>query len=131
MPPYRAPRGRQDRAASSVNVSFACCKVFQYSYLNSTYQRNREPPVSYEGYHTTDVITVIEGVALGGTSLFGGIGTVSGTVVGILIPTTLSAGLVIANVQPFWQYIVVGIIVILAVLIDQARDLIVGRMESG
>lgn len=30
---------------------------FTYSYLNSTYQRNREPPVSYEGQHTTDVIT--------------------------------------------------------------------------
>lgn len=30
---------------------------FTYSYLNSTYQRNRDPPVSYEGYHTTDVIT--------------------------------------------------------------------------
>jgi hypothetical protein len=30
---------------------------FTYSYLNSTYQRNHEPPVSYEGRHTTDVIT--------------------------------------------------------------------------
>ena len=36
-----------------------------------------------------------------------------------------------ANVQLFWQYIVVGIIVILAVLIDQARDIIVGRIETG
>ena len=35
------------------------------------------------------------------------------------------------NVEPFWQYIVVGIIVILAVLIDQARDIIVGRIETG
>jgi ribose transport system permease protein len=34
------------------------------------------------------------------------------------------------NVQPFWQYVVVGVIVILAVLIDQTRDLIIGRMES-
>jgi ribose transport system permease protein len=43
----------------------------------------------------------------------------------------LTTGLVMLNVEPFWQYIVVGIVVILAVLIDQARDLIIGRMESG
>ena len=35
------------------------------------------------------------------------------------------------NVQPFWQYVVVGVVVILAVLIDQARDLVIGRMEVG
>jgi ribose transport system permease protein len=48
-----------------------------------------------------------------------------------LIIAVMTTGLVMLNVQPFWQYIVVGIIVILAVLMDQARDLIVGRMESG
>ena len=43
----------------------------------------------------------------------------------------MTTGLVMLNVQPFWQYIVVGVIVILAVLIDQARDLIIGKMEAG
>ena len=42
-----------------------------------------------------------------------------------------TTGLVKLNVQPFWQYIVVGIIVILAVLIDQARDLVMQRVEAG
>lgn len=71
--------------------------------------------------HSTDVITVIEGVVLGGTSLFGGIGTVIGTVVGIFIPTTLNNGFVIANVQPFWQQVATGFILIIAVYIDQLK----------
>ena len=49
--------------------------------------------------HSTDVLAVITGVVLGGTSLFGGFGTVGGTVVGILIPTALSNGFIIVNVE--------------------------------
>jgi len=48
-----------------------------------------------------------------------------------LIIAVMTTGLVMLNVQPFWQYIVVGVVVILAVLIDQARDLVIGRMEAG
>lgn len=71
--------------------------------------------------HSTDVITVIEAVALGGTSLFGGLGTVFGTVIGIFIPTTLNAGLIIANVTPFWQQVAIGFILIAAVYLDQLK----------
>ena len=39
----------------------------------------------------------------------------------------LTTGLVMLNVQAFWQFIVVGVVVIVAVLIDQSRDLIIGR----
>jgi ribose transport system permease protein len=71
--------------------------------------------------HSTDVITVIEGVALGGTSLFGGIGTVFGTVIGTLIPATLINGFVIQNIQPFWQQVATGLILIAAVYLDQLK----------
>ncbi len=71
--------------------------------------------------HSTDVISVITGVVLGGTSLFGGAGTVIGTVVGIFIPATLNNGLIILNVQPFWQEVATGLILITAVYIDQLR----------
>jgi ribose transport system permease protein len=71
--------------------------------------------------HSTDVISVITGVVLGGTSLFGGAGTVIGTVVGIFIPATLNNGLIIAGVQPFWQEVATGLILIAAVYIDQLR----------
>ncbi len=76
------------------------------------------------------LLSSIAAVIIGGVSLFGGAGTVIGTVIGALIIAVLTTGLVMLNVQPFWQFIVVGTVVILAVLIDQSRDLIMGRMES-
>lgn len=77
------------------------------------------------------LLSSIAAVIIGGVSLFGGAGSVMGTVIGALIIAVLTTGLVMLNVQPFWQFIVVGIVVILAVLIDQSRDLIFGRFESG
>ncbi|HEX2907919.1 MAG TPA: ABC transporter permease [Phototrophicaceae bacterium] len=72
----------------------------------------------------------IAAVIIGGVSMSGGHGSVAGTVIGALIVAVLTTGLVMLNVQPFWQYIIIGIVIILAVLIDQTRDLIVGRMEA-
>ena len=77
------------------------------------------------------LLSSIAAVIIGGVSMFGGEGSVSGTLIGALIIAVMTTGLVMLNVQPFWQYIVVGVIVILAVLIDQARDLIIGKMEAG
>jgi len=66
-------------------------------------------------------LNVIAGVVIGGTSLFGGIGTIFGTVVGLFIPAVLQNGFVITGVQPFWQQVAVGAVLIIAVYIDQAR----------
>ena len=76
------------------------------------------------------LLSSIAAVIIGGVSLFGGAGTVIGTVIGALIVAVLTTGLVMLNVQPFWQFIVVGSVVILAVIIDQSRDIIVGRAQS-
>lgn len=76
------------------------------------------------------LLSSIAAVIIGGVSLFGGYGTVIGTVIGALIIAVLTTGLVMLNVEPFWQFIVVGVVVILAVLIDQARDLAIGRWET-
>jgi ribose transport system permease protein len=73
------------------------------------------------GGHSTDNLAAIAAVVLGGTSLFGGIGTVLGTVVGVFIPAVLQNGFVILGVQPFWQQVAVGAILIVAVYIDQLR----------
>ena len=81
-------------------------------------------------YGVTWELTVIAAVIIGGVSMFGGHGSVVGTIIGALIIAVLTTGLVMLNVQPFWQYIVIGIVVILAVLIDQVRDLVIGRAES-
>jgi len=71
--------------------------------------------------HTTDNLTAIAAVVIGGTSLFGGRGTMFGTVVGVFIPVVLASGLVIMNVQSFWQEVVIGAILIAAVYFDQLR----------
>ena len=67
----------------------------------------------------TTLLTSIAAVVIGGTSLFGGEGSIMGTVVGALLIATIQFGLVILGVLPFWQFIAVGSVVILAVIIDQ------------
>jgi ribose transport system permease protein len=73
------------------------------------------------GGHTTDNLTAISAVVIGGTSLFGGSGTMFGTVVGVFIPVVLAAGLVIVHVQSFWQQVMIGAILVIAVYFDQLR----------
>jgi len=73
------------------------------------------------------LLSSIAAVIIGGVSLAGGAGTVTGTMIGALIIAVLTTGLVMLNVEAFWQFIVVGSVVIVAVLIDQSRDLITGR----
>ena len=76
------------------------------------------------------LLSSIAAVIIGGVSLFGGSGSVIGTVIGALIIAVLTTGLVMLNVAPFWQFIVVGCVVILAVLIDQSRDAIKASLET-
>jgi ribose transport system permease protein len=71
--------------------------------------------------HTTDNLTAISAVVIGGTSLFGGVGAMFGTVVGVFIPVVLASGLVIVGVQSFWQQVMIGIILVVAVYFDQLR----------
>lgn len=73
------------------------------------------------GGHTTDNLTAITAVVLGGTSLFGGVGSIAGTVIGVLIPTVLQNGFVIVNIPPYWQEVALGPILIGAVYLDQLR----------
>lgn len=61
----------------------------------------------------------ITAVVLGGTSLFGGRGGVVGTLVGALIVGVFRNGLVLAGVQVVWQGFAIGLLVLLAVTIDQ------------
>jgi ribose transport system permease protein len=73
------------------------------------------------GGHTTDNLNAIAAVVIGGTSLFGGIGTILGTVFGVFIPAVLQNGFVIIGVQAFWQQVAVGAVLIAAVYFDQLR----------
>jgi ribose transport system permease protein len=71
--------------------------------------------------HSTDNLKVITAVVLGGTSLFGGRGSVPGTVIGVFIPAVLSTGLIVIGVQQYWQDVAVGVVLVAAVYIDQMR----------
>ncbi|MEW2549359.1 ABC transporter permease [Streptomyces sp. NPDC047002] len=71
--------------------------------------------------HTTDNLSSISAVVLGGTSLFGGIGSIFGTVVGVFIPIILLNGFVILGIQPFWQTVAMGAVLIVAVYADQLK----------
>ena len=66
-------------------------------------------------------LNVIAAVVIGGTSIFGGEGTVFGTLVGLFIPAVLQSGFVIIGVQPYWQGVAVGSVLIAAVYVDQSR----------
>ncbi|NHA69109.1 ABC transporter permease [Phycicoccus flavus] len=66
-------------------------------------------------------LNVIAAVVIGGTSIFGGTGTMFGSMVGLFIPAVLQAGFVIIGVSPYWQTVAVGSILIAAVYVDQHR----------
>ncbi len=64
-------------------------------------------------------LDAIAAVVIGGTSLSGGRGSVAGTVMGAVIIGVLNNGLVLLNVSPFWQQVVKGSVILLAVIVDR------------
>jgi ribose/xylose/arabinose/galactoside ABC-type transport system permease subunit len=80
-----------------------------------------------------DLLQAVAAVVIGGTSLFGGSGSVIGTLGGVIIISTIRNGLVLLNVESFWTQVVVGAVILLAVMLDQVlkgelkpRDLVPG-----
>ena len=61
---------------------------------------------------------MIASVVIGGTSLFGGVGSIFGTVIGTILIGVLLNGLVIMNVSSYVQQIIIGVIIVLAVAFD-------------
>ncbi len=109
---------------AGINVDFHLIKVYALSGLlagvSGAMDLMRFGTASV-GSHQSDNLAAISAAVIGGTSLFGGIGTVGGSVVGAFIPTVLRNGLVISRVQPFWQNVAIGMVLILAVYLDQRR----------
>lgn len=71
--------------------------------------------VSYE-------LDSIAAVVIGGASLSGGRGSIMGTVLGAVIIGVLNNGLVLLNVSPFWQQVIKGLVILLAVIIDKSNS---------
>ena len=72
----------------------------------------------------------IAAVVIGGASLFGGSGTIIGTVIGALIIAVIQYGLVFVDVEPFWQFVAVGVVIIVSVLVDQSQSRLRGELQD-
>lgn len=66
-------------------------------------------------------LSAVAAVVVGGTSLFGGSGTLIGTLIGLSILQTITNGLVVVHVDPWWQTILIGMIMLASVSIDTLR----------
>jgi erythritol transport system permease protein len=75
-------------------------------------------------------LNAIAAVVIGGASLAGGRGTVRGTIIGALVIGFLANGLVIVGVSPFWQQVVTGAVIILAVAVDQIQQIVQRRRNA-
>lgn len=75
-------------------------------------------PSTGEGYETDAIAAAV----LGGTSFFGGTGTVGGLIVGVLIIGVISNGLNLMHVNSYWQFVLKGVIIIAAVYFDMLKQ---------
>jgi ribose transport system permease protein len=85
--------------------------------LMLTARSDAADPKAGTGYELDSIAAVV----IGGTSLSGGRGSILGTVLGCLIIGVLNNGLVLLNVSPYWQLVIKGFVILLAVAIDRTN----------
>lgn len=73
-------------------------------------------------------MNAIAAAVLGGTSMAGGIGTIGGTIVGAFVIGVINDGMVMCGVSEFWQMVIKGVVIILAVIIDQFQRRLQAKM---
>lgn len=83
-------------------------------------------PASGQGYE----LDAIAAAAVGGTRMTGGKGSILGTVLGALLLAALKIGMIVIGVQTFYQFIVTGIIIIIAAYFEYIQDTIVARLAK-
>lgn len=76
-------------------------------------------------------IAVISSVIVGGASLFGAIGSITGTALGVILIAIMQNGLLLMNVSSYWQFVVLGAVVIGAVAVDATRRRFAWSAKSG
>ena len=115
------------RALDELGIKIDRIKIFAYTITGFlcgmagailTSRLNSAQPTAGTGYE----LDAIAAVVLGGTSLSGGKGRIVGTIIGALIIGTLNNGLNILNVSSFYQQVVKGIVILLAVLMDRKKS---------
>jgi ribose transport system permease protein len=116
--------GGNERAARLTGLNVPRIKVAVYTLAGAlagvaglivTARLDSAQPNAGLGYELDSIAAVV----IGGTSLSGGRGSVGGTVLGCLIIGVLNNGLFLLNVSPFWQQVIKGLVILLAVAIDK------------
>jgi ribose transport system permease protein len=116
--------GGNENAAIFSGISINKVKLIVYSIAGAlaavggimvTSRLDSAQPNAGTGYE----LDAIAAVVIGGTSLSGGKGSIGGTVMGAVIIGVLNNGLVLLNVSPFWQQVVKGAVILIAVIIDK------------
>lgn len=92
--------------------------------LINTAQLSSAHPASGDGWE----MNAIAATVLGGTSMAGGTGTIVGTIVGAFVIGVINDGMTMCNVSEFWQKIIRGVVIILAVVIDQTQRNLQAKM---
>jgi len=122
--------GGNEEAAKLSGLNVKHIKLMVYTLAGSlaavgglivTSRLNSATPIAGEGYELDSIAAVV----IGGTSLSGGKGSVQGTVLGALIIGVLNSGLVILGVDPFWQKVIKGFVILLAVIFDRLESEVV------
>jgi erythritol transport system permease protein len=112
---------RVNRIKIAVYIISGCCAALAGLLLTS------ELGAAYPDTATTYELNAIAAAVLGGTALSGGRGTILGTVMGAFVIGFLSDGLVLVGVSTFWQSVVKGAVIIVAVITEQAQQ----RLQAG
>ncbi len=124
---YTYALGGNEQAAYICGVNVDRQKILVYAYaglLTSVAAVVLTARVS-SGQPSTGIMYELDAIAsavIGGTSLQGGIGTIGGTVVGTLIIAVMNNGLQLMGVSSYWQQIMKGVIIVVAVIIDTMRN---------
>ncbi|MEI8634603.1 hypothetical protein P4S72_26450 [Vibrio sp. PP-XX7] len=116
--------GDNERAAelSGIKVNHAKVWVYTISGLCAAIAGivvTSQLVASHPATGTAFEMNAIAAVVLGGTSLAGGRGTITGTLIGAFVIGILADGLVMMGVSEFWQMVIKGAVIIIAVIIDQ------------
>ncbi|MDE3174600.1 MAG: ABC transporter permease [Pseudomonadota bacterium] len=118
--------GGNERAAALSGIRVARVKMFVYMFsgfcaaivgLVVSSELMASHPATGESFE----LNAIAAAVLGGTSMSGGRGTIGGTIVGAFVIGILSDGLVMMGVSSFWQMVIKGLVIIVAVVVDQAQ----------
>jgi len=119
--------GDNERAAELSGVKVNSVKVWVYTLSGlcaalAGIVVTSQLVASHPATGTAFEMNAIAAVVLGGTSLAGGRGTVTGTLIGAFVIGILADGLVMMGVSEFWQMVIKGVVIIIAVIIDQMQN---------